>query len=92
MGIVEAALPAVVTRALQSTEVLVDVNCSSQKSYCVTCSVRAWWISRKSLYRVAGAALLWMLLLLLLDLHCGVKPSVQRAAMELVIELRAQLW
>lgn len=92
MGIVEAALPAVVTRALQSTEVLVDVNCSSQKSYCVTCSVRAWWISRKSLDRVAGAALLWMLLLLLLDLHCGVKPSVQRAAMGLVIELRAQLW
>lgn len=89
MGIVEAALPAVVTRALQSTEVLVDVNCSSQKSYCVTCSVRAWYISRKSLYRVAGAALLWMLLL---DLHCGVKASVRRAATGLVIELRAQLW
>lgn len=91
MGIVEAALPAVVTRALQSTEVLVDVNCSSQKSYCTTCFVRAWWTSRKSLYRVAEAAWLSMLLLLL-DLHCGVKASVRRAAMGLVIELRAQLW
>lgn len=92
MGIVEAALPAVVTRALQSTEVLVDVNCSSQKLYCTTWSVRAWWMSGISLCRVAGAALLSMLLLLLLDLHCGVKASVQRAAMGLVIELRAQLW
>lgn len=33
-----------------------------------------------------------LLLLLLLDLHCGVKASVRRAAMGLVIELRAQLW